>query len=85
MTLSGEQIKIIENYPLKDLLSRFPARLCDLEASNESCAAATLTGLLLSSSNDVAHFMWLEASSRSVDLHGAKVGVAARKVKRLAI
>ena len=36
MTLSEEQIRIIEKYPLKDLLNRFPAKLCDLEASNDS-------------------------------------------------
>ncbi|KAI0135524.1 serine/threonine-protein kinase Sgk2 [Daldinia grandis] len=36
MTLSEEQVRVIENYPLKDLLSNFPAKLCDLKASNES-------------------------------------------------
>ncbi|KAG6276816.1 hypothetical protein E4U46_001120, partial [Claviceps purpurea] len=36
MTLSDEQIRVIEKYPLKDLLNRFPAQLCDLESSNDS-------------------------------------------------
>ncbi|KAG6244243.1 hypothetical protein E4U23_006288, partial [Claviceps purpurea] len=36
MTLSDEQIRVIEKYPLKDLLNRFPAKLCDLESSNDS-------------------------------------------------
>ena len=36
MTLSEEQIRIIEKYPLKDLLNSFPAKVCDLEASNDS-------------------------------------------------
>ncbi|KAG6309403.1 hypothetical protein E4U22_003980, partial [Claviceps purpurea] len=36
MTLSDEQIRVIEKYPLKGLLNRFPAKLCDLESSNDS-------------------------------------------------
>jgi hypothetical protein len=34
MILSEEQIRIIEKYPLKDLLSRFPAKLHDLQTSD---------------------------------------------------
>ncbi|KAK7229650.1 hypothetical protein V2G26_001820 [Clonostachys chloroleuca] len=36
MTLSREQAKVVERYPLKDLLGRFPAILRDLTASDES-------------------------------------------------
>ncbi|KAG5961926.1 hypothetical protein E4U56_003632 [Claviceps arundinis] len=35
-SLLREQIRVIEKYPLKDLLNRFPAKLCDLESSNDS-------------------------------------------------
>ncbi|KAI1093444.1 serine/threonine-protein kinase Sgk2 [Rostrohypoxylon terebratum] len=36
MTLSEEQIRVIEKYPLNELLSHFPAKLCDLKVSDES-------------------------------------------------
>ncbi|KAI8963080.1 hypothetical protein F5Y11DRAFT_320796 [Daldinia sp. FL1419] len=36
MTLSKEQIKVIEDYPLDDSLSRFSTKLRDLKASDES-------------------------------------------------
>ncbi|KJZ68814.1 hypothetical protein HIM_11788 [Hirsutella minnesotensis 3608] len=36
MIFTEEQLRIIDDYPLKDLLRRFPAKLRDLEASNES-------------------------------------------------
>lgn len=46
MTLSEEQIRIIEKYPLKDLLDRFPAKLCDLEPSDESWRSGIASLLL---------------------------------------
>ncbi|KAG6004296.1 hypothetical protein E4U21_001193 [Claviceps maximensis] len=46
MTLSEEQIKIIETYPLKDLLDRFPARLRDLQPSDESWRSGIASLLL---------------------------------------
>uniref|UniRef100_A0A0B7K8U1 EKC/KEOPS complex subunit BUD32 n=1 Tax=Bionectria ochroleuca TaxID=29856 RepID=A0A0B7K8U1_BIOOC len=47
MILSEEQIRIIEKYPLKDLLSRFPAKLHDLQTSdNPGGGGARLEQLL---------------------------------------
>ncbi|OTB04962.1 hypothetical protein M426DRAFT_11051 [Hypoxylon sp. CI-4A] len=46
MTLSEEQLKVIEKYPLNDLLSHLPPKLCDLKASDESWRSSIASLLL---------------------------------------
>ncbi|KAI1476910.1 hypothetical protein F4774DRAFT_224639 [Daldinia eschscholtzii] len=46
MTLSKEQIRVIEDYPLNDSLSRFSTKLRDLKASDESWRSVIASLLL---------------------------------------
>jgi hypothetical protein len=55
MTLSEEQIRVIENCPLQDSLSRFSANLCDLKASDESWRSE-IASLLLALVGSAAAF-----------------------------
>ena len=55
MTLNGNQVSIVETYPLEDLLSRFPAKLRDLTSSDESWSSNIASLLLAILDSNTAH------------------------------
>ncbi|KAI5917190.1 serine/threonine-protein kinase Sgk2 [Camillea tinctor] len=57
MTLSEEQIRVIENYPLEDSLSRFAANLRDLKVSDESWRSGIASLLLAILGSITAHHL----------------------------